>query len=182
MSRLKELLGCKAAALVRLERMKQPVPPFYVITSEAFRLAVDSTGLAERIDHRLEVTYDDGTDSWDERAAEIRELINRWTRRHSPRQTMHRLQAAGIAAAAVNNARDLHRDPQLKARGFFVKGRHPVLGRTQQDASPIRLSRNPARRPRNAPRFGEHNNYVYHHLLGLSEAEIARLVAAQVIH
>jgi len=117
-----------------------------------------------------------------EKSAEIQEIINRWTRRHSPRQIMHRLQAAGITAAAVNNARDLHRDPQLKARGFFIKGRHPVLGRTQQDASPIRMSRNPARRPRNAPRLGEHNRYVYHQLLGLSQAEIARLVAAQVIH
>lgn len=116
-----------------------------------------------------------------EKAAEVREIINRWTRRHSPRQIMARLQAAGIAAAAVNNARDLHRDPQFKARDFFVKGRHPVLGRTQQDASPIRLSRNPARRPRNAPRFGEHNHYVYHRLLGLNEAEIARLTAAKVI-
>jgi crotonobetainyl-CoA:carnitine CoA-transferase CaiB-like acyl-CoA transferase len=116
-----------------------------------------------------------------EHAAAIHPVIERWTRQHSPKRVTETLQAAGVAAAPVNNARDLVRDPHLKARNFFFRRHHRSLGNTLYEASPIRLSRNPARPPHNAPRFGQHNDYVFGELLGLSKAEISRLKTARII-
>lgn len=47
-------LGGKAANLARLEATGMPVPPWYAITTEAFRRALEETGLSERIARRLE--------------------------------------------------------------------------------------------------------------------------------
>ncbi|MCH7685209.1 MAG: phosphoenolpyruvate synthase [Planctomycetes bacterium] len=74
-SRLEQLLGGKAANLIRLEQINQPIPPFYVITSKAFRQAVCSNGLAQRIDRRLEVEAGDGAGGLSTAAAEIRSWI-----------------------------------------------------------------------------------------------------------
>ena len=85
------------------------------------------------------------------------------------------LQKEGVAAGAVQDARDLANDPQLRARGFFVELEHPELGKTISDATPIKLSDTPAVYSRAAPAKGQDNNYVYKHLLGLSEPEVTQL-------
>ena len=43
------------------------------------------------------------------------------------------------------------------------------------DGVPCRLSLTPAHVRLSAPRFGEHNDYVFRHLLGLSAEEAAEL-------
>ena len=114
-------------------------------------------------------------------AAAIHEIIGKWARRQSPRKIFLTLQEAGVPAAPVNNARDLTRDPHLKDRNFFIPGHHHALGNTKFEASPIRFSRTPARKPQNAPRFGDNNDYVFKELLGLTQEEIDTLIAARVI-
>ena len=47
---------------------------------------------------------------------------------------------------------------------------------------PWRFSRTPARLERWTPQLGEHNDYVFGDLLGLSRDEIRELVEAKVIH
>ena len=69
------IVGSKAANLIQLRQVKQPVPPFYVITADAFRLALHSAGLAQRIDHRLELASVDGTAHIREAAAQIRSWV-----------------------------------------------------------------------------------------------------------
>lgn len=66
----------------------------------------------------------------DRKKNEIRlnQLIEQWTMQFTPETVMNILQSAGVAAAVVQNARDLYEDEQLKERECFWKGEHPELG------------------------------------------------------
>jgi crotonobetainyl-CoA:carnitine CoA-transferase CaiB-like acyl-CoA transferase len=86
-----------------------------------------------------------------------------------------------VAAGVVQSAEDLARNPQLRARCFFVELEHPELGKTVSDATPIKISGNSARYVRAAPAPGQDNDYVYKKLLGISEEEMVELREKGVI-
>jgi formyl-CoA transferase len=77
---------------------------------------------------------------------------------------------------------DLLRDPHLEARGSFVEVDHPETGPQVLYAPVWRLSDTPARIRRPAPCLGQHNDYVFGELLGLSADEIEGLVGQGIIH
>jgi benzylsuccinate CoA-transferase BbsF subunit len=106
---------------------------------------------------------------------ELDRRVEGWTMQHTAEEVMAWLQAAGIAAGVVQDARNLANDPQLRSRGFFVELDHPELGKTISDAVPIRLSRTKAGYRRAAPTPGQDNDYVYRELLGISAGDIAAL-------
>jgi len=108
-------------------------------------------------------------------------LIEDWTKKHPPEEVMALLQAQGVAAGAVQDARDLAQDPQLKERGFFIELAHPEMGKTVSDATPVRLSATPPQYSRPAPLPGKDNDYVYGQLLGLSKREMDNLKKRGVI-
>jgi len=105
--------------------------------------------------------------------------IEQWTRGNERYALMYRLQEAGVAAGAVQSPGDkFERDPQLKARDFFVDLPHSHLGTWPHTRHfTPKLTRTPAHpggiTQRGAPCVGEDNHFVYEHLLGLSAAEIA---------
>jgi benzylsuccinate CoA-transferase BbsF subunit len=113
--------------------------------------------------------------------AALDKLIEGWTREHTAAQVMAVLQGCNVAAGVVRDAAGLVNDPQLRRRGFFIELEHPEMGVKTADASPIHLSGTPARYTRTAPQPGQDNLYVYRDLLGLGEAEIARLQDQGVI-
>jgi len=84
---------------------------------------------------------------------------------------MCRLQAAGVAAGVVQNARDMCSDPQLAARGHYRNVAHAETGETRYDGPPFTLSECPLE-VRPAPLLGEHNDYVFRDLLGLADDEM----------
>lgn len=100
-------------------------------------------------------------------------LVEGWTEEHSAEEVMSLLQGVGVAAGVVQDAADLQRDSQLKARGFFVELEHSVLGKTTADGSPIKLSETSAQFQWAAPLLGQDNEFVYRHLLGMGEEEMA---------
>lgn len=108
-------------------------------------------------------------------AAELDRLVEGWTGKRAADEVMSLLQKEGVPAGAVQDARDLADDPQLKARGFFIELEHPELGKTTSDATPIKLSDAPARYSRAAPTHGQDNDYIYKQLLNMSESEISGL-------
>ncbi len=110
-----------------------------------------------------------------ENVDELDRLVERWTGQHTAEEVMALLQKEGVAAGIVQNASDLASDPQLKAQGFFIELDHPELGKTISDATPVKLSDTPAGYERAAPVQGQDNDYVYKHLLGMGEGEIAEL-------
>lgn len=112
---------------------------------------------------------------------ELDELVAEWTGGHTAEEVMALLQEQGVAAGVVQSAEDLAKDPQLKARDFFIETEHPGLGKTTSDAVPIKLSGSAASYSRPAPAPGQDNNYVFKELLGLSDEEVAVLEGNGVI-
>ena len=90
------------------------------------------------------------------------------------------LQAAGIAAGALQDCEDLlERDPQLATRDALAQLSHAVLGEFAHLITPIRFSRD-SFVPFRAPSMGEHSHEIARDLSGLSNARIAELEAAGV--
>jgi crotonobetainyl-CoA:carnitine CoA-transferase CaiB-like acyl-CoA transferase len=111
----------------------------------------------------------------------LNQLIGQWTIHHAVEWIVHHLQSAGVAAGVVQNAEDLARDDQLAARDYFVTLKHPMLGTTISDRTPLMFG---SQRPKNwkaAPLLGEGNSYVFGRLLGFSEAEIKSLIEKRII-
>jgi crotonobetainyl-CoA:carnitine CoA-transferase CaiB-like acyl-CoA transferase len=113
--------------------------------------------------------------------ADLDQHVAAWTCTQEAHALMHRLQGTGVPAGVVARASDLHADPQLQERGFFFDLAHPELGVTRYDGPQFHLSATPAVFNRPAPLLGQHNTYVLQELLGLSAADVARLVAAEMV-
>ena len=117
---------------------------------------------------------------------ELDAAIEAWTRGHDRYALADRLSAAGIPAAPVQDARDrVERDPQLRARGYFVPLRHSETGEWPQERPPFRLSRSDVHPGgtirRGPPCLGEDTHEVLRRLLGMEDAEIAGLEDAGVL-
>lgn len=107
--------------------------------------------------------------------------IGAWTSRYTPEEAAARLQAAGVPASPCMGTGDLFPDPHLNSRGFWVTQEQPDSGPRTLAGIATRLEGTPGAMRHPAPRLGEHNAYVYGEILGLSEAEIARLVEDGVV-
>ena len=109
---------------------------------------------------------------------ELDGIIGEATAGWDAHRLMHALQAAGVAAGAVLDSKDLLFDPHLRERGFYeVSRHHPSTGMPPLPyaSRPWRLSETPAVPPKAAPLMGEHNEFVLLELLGMSEGEVRRL-------
>jgi benzylsuccinate CoA-transferase BbsF subunit len=108
-------------------------------------------------------------------------IVEAWTSRQDKEKIMHLLQASGVAAGIVSNAKDQAIDPQIAHYHYFETVEHPTIGKIPfYHGPPFRLSETPYELGR-ATLIGEHNDYVYTQLLGLSDDEFATLVAEGVI-
>lgn len=109
---------------------------------------------------------------------ELDRLLSEWTVGEDSMALMARLQAAGVPAGAVMDPRDALDSPQLKERGFWERLHHTFTGTWEWPGPPFRLplsGRPPSLPP---PGLGEHNEYVYKQIIGLSDAEYDTLVAS----
>jgi len=113
---------------------------------------------------------------------ELDRIISVWTRDKESYELMTRLQTAGVAAAPTLSSEGLFKDPHVRDRGVFLEVEHPAIGNDWVIAPPWRLSETPAQIKRHAPLLGEHNEYVFGELLGMSSVEIKRLEQEKVIY
>jgi benzylsuccinate CoA-transferase BbsF subunit len=109
---------------------------------------------------------------------ELNKLVEMWTSERTAEDVMEIMQSHGVAAGLVKNARDIYEDPQLKERNHLWLLDHREMGPFSHLAQPSKLSRTPARPKMPAPCLGEHTEYVCTRLLGISDDEFVRLVAA----
>ena len=112
---------------------------------------------------------------------EMDTFIQEWTIQKDKREAMQLLQQAGVPAEAVLSDADLYADPHLEARGFFERVAHPFIGEYRYPGYLWKFSKmyEPFRIPPNG--YGEHNDYVYGTLLGMSEEDIRDLEAQGII-
>ena len=108
--------------------------------------------------------------------------ISEWTEEREDYEAMHILQSAGVPAAPYLSPERVFTDPQLREGGFFTT--RTVSDGKQRDLPAVgwRFDGGPAPRITAAPVLGQHNDYVYGELLGLSSEEMAHLVDKQIIY
>ena len=112
----------------------------------------------------------------------VNDLVAERTRHYEAEELARKLQASGVAAAALAHQQEMHTDEHLAARNFFTPD-HPsgrwharVPRAAGQAAAHCRWPAVPA-----APTLGQHNEYVYKEVIGLSDEEYQKLVDDQVI-
>ena len=108
--------------------------------------------------------------------AEAHALVAGWTRSREMQSVMRQLQTAGIAAGAVNDARDMADDEHLQARGFYVELEHPDAGWHIYPGQAIRLSSTPAAFRSDAPRLGGDTRSVLSDLPGMNATRYQSLL------
>ena len=113
---------------------------------------------------------------------ELDKLVEVWTRNYHQYEVMTLLQKTGVMAGASLNFKDLVNDPQLKERRFFIETEHPVIGKLTIAGLPWRPGDKATANYDPAPLLGEHNDYVFGELLGLSKEAISRLKEEKVIY
>ncbi|MFC1848328.1 CaiB/BaiF CoA transferase family protein [Chloroflexota bacterium] len=106
---------------------------------------------------------------------ELDRHINEWTSRHEHFEVMYMLQKEGVAAGPVEHPDDAYNDPQMKERGFFETVTHAECGTHRYPGLAYRMSKTPNSFRLPAVRLGEHNEYVYKKILGVSDEEYAEL-------
>ncbi len=109
------------------------------------------------------------------------ERIRAWTATRGREVAVATLHHCGIAAAPVQDAHDLNRDPHLLARGFFRDVRHPQVGTRRYPGMPWQMAERPWRSPAPAPMFGQHSAELLETLLGFSTAQVEELYRDGVI-
>jgi crotonobetainyl-CoA:carnitine CoA-transferase CaiB-like acyl-CoA transferase len=124
---------------------------------------------------------------WDELAARIaaQERVEAplaaWCREQEAFACASLLRGAGVPAYVSLRAADLHADPQLAARGFFVELDHPRVGKALYDGPVTLFSATPARLACAGPAVGHDTFEVMTRILGYAEDAVAELAAAGVL-
>ncbi|MDT0506456.1 CoA transferase [Novosphingobium sp. MMS21-SN21R] len=107
---------------------------------------------------------------------ELDALINDWTRTHTMDEVDALMIEHSIPAGRVYRAPDMLDDPHFKAREAIIEVETERFGPLKMQSSFPRLSATPGSVRRAAPSIvGQHNAEVYGELLGLGEADLAKL-------
>jgi len=112
---------------------------------------------------------------------ELDKLVGEWTINYTAEEVMTLMQAKGVPAGVVYTIEDAFNCPQMNHRQHFVYLDHPVIGHHAYHNEAVRFSKTPPSFRKPAPCLGEHNEYVYKEILGLTDDEIADLLVEGVI-
>lgn len=135
----------------------------------------------DRLDLLRGATLSDSQDRR-EQQQRIDAAISEWTQQREDYEAMHTLQNAGISAAPYLSPERVFTDPQLREGGFFST--HIASDGKQRDLPALgwRFEGGPEPRITAAPVLGQHNDYVYGELLGISDSAVAELTEQQIIY
>jgi len=108
--------------------------------------------------------------------------ITAWTCDRKREDVARMLQAAGVAAFPSYTSQDIVDDPHLNQRGAIQSLNSPEGQSRKVVGPPWRFSRTPGSLDTWTPKLGEHNQYVFGDLLGLTRDEIDTLIREKVIY
>lgn len=117
-----------------------------------------------------------------EHQEELDRLISQWTADKTHYEVMETLQKAGVAATPCADTEDRFLDPHFQEREVHIPVEHPATGVDWIPGMVCKLSKTPGGVRKPAPLLGQHNQYVFGKLLGLSKEIIARLEAEKIIY
>jgi len=113
---------------------------------------------------------------------EIDRWLGAWCRVRSSAKVVDALWPAGVPVAPVLAPAQVQHLEQLADRGFLETVTHPVVGDQLHYGYPVRFGGGPRRLHRSpAPTLGQHNREILVGLLGITEDELQRLEAAEII-
>ena len=114
---------------------------------------------------------------------ELNKIIEEWTSQRDHMELMDMLQKEGIPSGAVLSMKEVHLNPHLIQRGFFDIIDHGagVGKRPVGKQMPAKFTGLESFVPKRAPRFAEHNEYVFCELLGMSKDELKKLQEEKVV-
>lgn len=149
-----------------------------VTSEEEWRCFCDVIG---KPDWTTDAKFADSLSRW-QNQEELNKLIEEWTIQHDHYAVQEMLQAAGVAAAAVVNMEEhILFDLQVKDRGIYQWITYHDGVADPIFRAPWVLPKTPTILNRRPPSTGEHNEYVFREILGMSEEGIARLVEEKAI-
>ena len=108
--------------------------------------------------------------------AELEAALTEVFRRHGTEDWLARLEAAGVPAGPVLDIRQMHADPQARAREMVTAAEHSRLGPVETLGLPVKFSQTPGGIAHGAPLYGEHTREILAEC-GYGEDEIGRLIA-----
>jgi crotonobetainyl-CoA:carnitine CoA-transferase CaiB-like acyl-CoA transferase len=115
-------------------------------------------------------------------AAELDQLLAAWTAAQDARELSASLRSCGIAAFKSLNSVDLIADETLWQRSFYQQVTDAAGQQAATTGAPWRMSMTPTGIAQAAPILGQHNDYVYGELLGLSVEQREQLRADKVMY
>ena len=108
--------------------------------------------------------------------------VEAWTVAHPKMALLAELQAAGIAAGAVQSAPEWHNDPHLLARDYFFTTNEIDTGTRRYDGAPFCFAGERGYGAwRRSPGLGEHNREVLEGIAGLEPSAVDALETSGVI-
>lgn len=117
-----------------------------------------------------------------ERHAELKVIVEEWTRSHTVKDVVDSLLGAGVPAAPIYNVAQVAADPHIaEDRKMFIEQNHPKAGKVKLTGSPLKLSETPVNLDTPAPTLGQHNEEVYKKVLGLDGQQLAALKTEGII-
>jgi benzylsuccinate CoA-transferase BbsF subunit len=112
---------------------------------------------------------------------EIDAHLSEWTREMPPYEVMRVLQEAGVPAGVAQRSSDLINDPQLKHRSFHRYLEHPEMGSVPYSGHQFRIRGYDSGPLTPAPCLGEHNEQVMRGILGMTDDQMAEVLAAGAV-
>lgn len=110
-------------------------------------------------------------------------IVSEWSRTVEANAAAERLQAIGISAHASWTTPEIAADPHLQARGTIVEVAEPDGKKRAAVSVPMRLSKGGEIGIHSGtPKLGEHEDYVYGELLGLTSVQREALEDSEVIY
>jgi len=97
------------------------------------------------------------------------------------REWVEALEEAGVPNGPINNIKQVFEEPQIKARGMKIELDHPTAGKVPLVVSPMRFSVTSLEYGLPPPTLGQHTDDILRSVLGMSDADIARLRADRII-
>ncbi|MDW7661908.1 MAG: CoA transferase [Bacillota bacterium] len=138
-----------------------------------------------RLMEQPELAQDERFDSNPKRVkahAELKPIVEAWTKQRSIDENVDMMLAAGVPAAPINTIERIVKDPHIAdAREMFVDIEHPAAGKLKITGNQIKFSETKTHIVNPSPLLGEHNSEILGEILNLTEGEIESLKVEGVI-
>ena len=108
-------------------------------------------------------------------------IIAEWTNYQESYSVMHALQPAGVPSAPVLTVADVIHEPHHRTRHYYKLQPHTESLTVFGPCHAWLMSKTPRVLERASPCLGEHNEYFYGELLGMTKDEMAQLEREQII-